>query len=141
MGVSKTLGRFGFGVRIHCISRSRSSSRHARTRRASHPAVPQRPPGPGQHAGPVARQGARQLAPPHHGGVRRAQDALGTGVGKREELHNMQLVGGAAFLLFTIACGNYLNAFIFGTTPWDLVYATRGTETRTEEEIRKAEAS
>ena len=53
----------------------------------------------------------------------------------------MQLVGGAAFLLFTIACGNYLNAFIFGTTPWDLVYATRGTETRTEEEIRKAEAS
>ena len=59
----------------------------------------------------------------------------------REKLHNMQLVGGAAFLLFTIACGNYLNAFVFGTTPWDLVYATRGTETRTEEEIRKAEAS
>ena len=45
----------------------------------------------------------------------------------RVKIHNMQLVGGAAFLVFTMACGQYLNAFVWGQTPWDIVYKTRGT--------------
>ena len=45
----------------------------------------------------------------------------------REKIHNMQLVGGLSFLIFTIACGQYLNAFVWGETPWDIVYKTRGT--------------
>merc|ERR1712039_1095182 len=49
-------------------------SHHARTCRPD-PAVPQ--PGP-EHAGAVARQGPRELAPPHHGRVRYPQGAMGT---------------------------------------------------------------
>ena len=40
----------------------------------------------------------------------------------------MQLAGGMAFLAFTIIMGFQLNAFVFYFTPWDLVYATRGTD-------------
>lgn len=47
---------------------------------------------------------------------------------KRAKVHNMQFLGGAAFLAFTLACGYQLNAFIFNTTPWDIVYTVRGTD-------------
>ena len=47
---------------------------------------------------------------------------------RRAKVHNMQFLGGVAFLAFTLACGYQLNAFIFNTTPWDIVYTVRGTD-------------